>query len=197
MELFFSTLIVALTAIVFENTIFTRAIGTSTMLIAAKNKKEIIPFGLSITYICMVSSALSFFADKFLLPNDSSELYMPFIYVLIIGFVYIVTLLIMWKWAYNLFVRIKKFVHMSAFNCAVLGALFLNRYESNSFLGYIVFGLGTGIGFFLASYLVSVSYEKLNSPKVPKAFRGFPITMIYIGIISMVFFVLTGNMPKI
>lgn len=133
MELFFSTLIVALTAIVFENTIFTRAIGTSTMLIAAKNKKEIIPFGLSITYICTVSSALSFFADKFFLPNDSSELYMPFIYVLIIGFVYIVTLLIMWKWAYNLFVRIKKFVHMSAFNCAVLGALFLNRYESNSF----------------------------------------------------------------
>ncbi len=197
MELFMKILFVALTAIVFENTIFTRAIGTSTMLIAAKNKKELIPFGLSITYICTVSSVLTYFADKYLLSSEASVLYMPLVYVSIIGIVYIITLLSMWKWAYNLFIKIKKFVHLSAFNCAVLGTLFLNRYESDSFLGYIIFGLGTGIGFFFASYLVSVSYEKLNSPKVPQAFRGFPITMIYIGIISMAFFVLTDTMPKI
>ena len=197
METLMNMIIIALTAIIFENTIFTRAIGTSTIIIGAKNKKEIVPFGLSITYICTASSTLSFFADKFLLNKDSSVLIMPFVYVLIIGFVYITSLLIMWKWAYELFLKVKKFVHFSAFNCAVLGTLFLNRMESDTFLGYIIFGFCTGIGFFLASYLVAVSYEKLYSKAVPQAFRGFPATMIYIGILSMVFFAISSNVPKI
>ena len=42
------------------------------------------------------------------------------------------------------------------------------------------FGLGTGIGFILASYLISIGYDRLNSDKIPPAFRGFPITLIYV-----------------
>lgn len=196
METLFKMIMIAMTAIVFENTILTRAIGTSTMLLASKNKKDIVPFGLSITYICTTTSAISFLVDKFLVKNEISVLYMPLIYVGIIGFVYIVTLLVMWKWIYKLFVKVKKFIHISSFNCAVLGALFLNSMTNKTFLGYLVFGLGTGIGFFGASYLVFTSYDKLNSTKVPQAFRGFPAIMVYIGILSMVFFVLTGKIPQ-
>lgn len=199
MEIILKTIMIAMTAIIFENTIFTRAIGTSTMLVASKNKKDILPFGLSITYICTISSALSFFADKFWLDKETvlSTLYMPLTYVGIVGFVYIITLLVLWRFAYKLFVRVRKFVHISAFNCAVLGALFLNSLESDTFIGYIIFGLGTGIGFFVATFFVSVSHEKLNSSKVPQAFRGFPATMVYVGILSMVFFVLTKQIPEI
>lgn len=197
MDTIIKIIMVALIAITVENTIFTRALGTSTMLVAAKDKKSMVPFGLSITYICTVSSALSFFADKFLLNGDSGFLYMPIVYVLIIGFVYIITLLALWKFAFKLFLSAKKFVHISAFNCAVLGVLFLNNMKSDSFFDYITFGLGTGIGFFVATFLVSACYEKLNSSKVPESFRGFPILMIYIGILSMSFFVLMGATPKI
>lgn len=190
---FFKLINIALIAIVFENTIFARAFGTSTLLIAAKNKKEIVPFGLSITYICLSSGALSFVADKFILTNSTSFLYRPLAYVIIIGFVYIVTLLLLWKFANKFFLSVKKFVHISAFNCAVLGALFLNNLITDSIWGYIIFGLGTGIGFFVATFLVSACYEKLNSEKVPDSFRGFPIAMIFIGILSMSFFALSGK----
>ena len=195
MDTIINIVIVALMAITIENTIFTRALGTSTLILAAKSKKSIIPFGLSITYICTVSSALSFLADKFLLNKETSFMYKPLVYVIIIGFVYVVALLLLWKFAYSLFISVKKFVHISAFNCAVLGALFLNSIKSHSFLGYISFGLGTGI--FIATFLLSACYEKLNSDKVSDSFRGFPATMIYIGILSMAFFALTGSIPKI
>lgn len=188
---FFKLISIALIAIVFENTIFTRALGTSTLFVAAKNKKEIGKFGLSITYICLVSGALSYVADKYILTTQTSFLYKPLAYVIIIGIVYTLTLLLLWKFAYKLFLAVKKFVHISAFNCAVLGALFLNGMETDSLLGYIVFGLGTGIGFFIATFLVSACYDKLSSDKVPDSFRGFPIAMIYIGILSMSFFALS------
>ena len=127
MSFVINIIMVAITAIFLENTILTRAIGTSTVILASKNKNEIIPFGLSITYICTTASALSFLADMILADNKDKILFMPIIYVLIVGLVYIVTLLVMWKWMYELFINVKKFIHLSAFNCAVLGALFFRN----------------------------------------------------------------------
>ena len=84
-------------------------------------------------------------------------------------------------------------IHMSAFNCTVLGALLLSTNEMRSAAGMIGFGLGSGIGFTMAAYLISIAFDKLNSEKIPKAFRGFPIAMIYIGILSLAFYGLVGH----
>ena len=186
-------IMVSFVAMFIENTIFARALGTSTMLIAAKNKKQLVGFGLSITYITSVASAISYFADKLFLANESSYLFMPMIYVVIVGLVYILTLLILWKFVYRVFISMKKYVHISSFNCAVLGALFLNSKSSDTFLGYIGFGLGTGIGFMIATYFLSIAYEKLYSEDVPDSFRGYPLILVYIGILSMAFYGLIGH----
>lgn len=195
--MFVRLFIIALNAIFLENMALTRGIGTSTMMVVSKNKKDLILFGLSITYICTTASVISFIIDLFKPSYEESIMYMPFIYVLAVAFVYIFTLLFLWKFLYRLFVRVKKFIHLSAFNSAVLSALFINNLRNDTLFEYIVFGLSTGIGFFIACYFLSVSYPKLSSPKVPAAFRGVPATMIYIGIVSMAFFVLTGEVPFI
>lgn len=184
---------VSFMAMFVENTIFARALGTSTMLIAAKNKNQFFGFGISITYITCITSAISYFADKIFLKSDSSYMYMPIVYVVIVGLVYILTLLVLWKFANKIFLSMKKFVHISSFNCAVLGALFLNSKNSDSFLGYVGFGLGTGIGFMIATYLLSVAYDKLYADDVPDSFRGYPLIMVYIGILSMAFYGLVGH----
>lgn len=193
MTTFVQVVMVSFIAIFIENTIFARALGTSTMLIAAKNETQLMGFGICITYISAVSSALSYLADKFLLKNENSELYMPLVYVAIIAVVYIVTLLILWRVAYKLFRSMKKFVHISAFNCAVLGALFLNSQHCSTIFEYLGFGIGTGLGFMMAAYFLSIVYEKLYSEEVPASFRGFPLIMIYIGIISMALYGLIGH----
>lgn len=192
MEVIAKFISIALVAVFAENSIFARGLGSSTMLNAAKNKAEIAGFGISITFISTISSAISFFADKLYSDKALSYIYMPLIYVLIIGFVYISTLLCLWKWMPNLFIKIKRYVHISAFNCAVLGALFINSQNGSSFSSYIGHGFGTGIGFIFATYLVSIGYKKLNSDKVPESFRGLPIMLIYIGILSLAFYGMLG-----
>lgn len=196
MNEFIKMLLLALSAVCIENTIFAKSFGTSTLLFVSRNKKAVIPFGLSITYICVVSSALSYFVDKLLVDVNDSYLYLPIAYVVTIGFVYIITLLLVWKFAYNLFVKVKDFIHISTFNCAVLGALFINNVYNSSFLEYVIYGFGTGIGFLLASFIVSQGYRKFNSQEVPDSFRGFPAAMLYIGIISMVLFAFLVKMPQ-
>lgn len=193
MEAFSQTVMFAFVAIFAENIIFSRGLGTSTMLLAAKNNRQFLGLGLCITYICTASSMLSYIADKLFLSNETSYMYMPIIYIIIIGGVYILTLLVMWKWAYVIFVKMKKFVHFSVFNCAVLGSLLLNAKRNSTFLEYTAFGLCTGIGFMVATYLLSIVYERLNSDSIPDSFRGYPIILVYIGILSMAFFGLVGH----
>lgn len=193
MGTFVSIVIGSFIAIFIENTIFSHALGTSTMIIAAKNKKQFIGFGICITYITTISSAISYFADKLFLNYESSYMYMPIVYVIIIAIVYILTLLLLWKFAYSFFLSMKKYIHISAFNCAVLGALFLGSQNTNTLLGYIGFGFGTGIGFMFATYLLSMVFDKLYSTDTPATFRGYPILLIYIGILSMAFYGLVGT----
>lgn len=192
MEIFAKIIAVCFIAVLSENIIFSHALGTSTMLIAAKNKNQFWGFGISITYITTLASILSYFADRLLLKSELSYMYMPIIYVAVVGIIYTVTLLILWRFFRKLFISAKKFIHISSFNCAVLGALFLNAQKGYSLLEYVGFGLGTGIGFMFATYLLSIAYDKLFSNDAPESFRGIPLTLVYIGILSMAFYGFSG-----
>lgn len=185
-------IILSLTTMFVENTIFAKGLGASTMFLAARSKNKFVAFGLCITYFSLVSSGISYFADRFFSENATSYLFMPLVYVCIIGVVYTITLLLLWKLTYRAFVSLKKYIHVSAFNCAVLGAMFINAERGGDFLDYLGMGLGTGIGFLIATYLLSVVYERLYSDDIPASFRGLPITFIYIGILAMAFFGLSG-----
>lgn len=181
------------TAMFIENILFARALGSSTALIAVKNKQQFVGFSISITYICVFASIISYFIDKAFLKSEYSYLFMPVAYVLAVAVIYIITLMMLWKFLNKIFLAVKKYVHLSAFNCAVLGALFLNSRHSDTLFGYIGFGLGTGIGFIIASYFLSIVYDRLFSEDVPESFRGYPLILIYIGILSMAFYGFLGH----
>lgn len=186
-------ILLSFTAILIENTVFTYAVGTSTMFLAARSKKHFVSFGLCITYFSTVSSALVYFVNKYIMYYDSVYLITPVIYVLIVGFVYTLTLLVLWKLANRVFVSLKKYIHISAFNCAVLGAVFINVERGGTLLDFIGYGFGSGVGFLLATYLMSICYEKLYSEDIPESLRGMPATLVYTGILAMAFFGLVGH----
>jgi electron transport complex protein RnfA len=100
--------------------------------------------------------------------------------------------MVVWRYFHKLFKQIKKFVHLTVFNCAVLGALFLNSQAGGGILSYIGYGLGTALGFSFAGYLLYIAYDRLNSELVPAAFRGMPIMIIYVGILSMALHAFAG-----
>lgn len=195
MDTLIKMIMVALSAVFLENIVLTKALGTTTLLMVIKDKKSIIPFGISVSYFCVTSSVITFFVDKILSGVENDFLYYPVVYVCVIGLIYISTLLIMWKFFYNIFLKTKVFMHLSAFNCAVLGVLFIDKLNNFSFLECVIFGFFTGVGFFIATFIVSAAHTRLTSEKVPESFRGFPAIMLYIGIISMAFFALISKGP--
>lgn len=175
-----------------ENAIFSRALGTSVAFYASRKKESIIGLGLGITYVTVLSSFVTFWFDAWLYDFEYYYVIMPLIYTLIAAVIYTASLLVIWRFLPRLFRSIKKYVHLSVFNATVLGALFLNTVYHTDLLQYIAFGIGICAGFFVAVFFLYIANDRLNSPLIPEAFRGMPIMMVFVGIMSLAFYALTG-----
>ncbi len=175
-----------------QNAIFDRAFGVNVAIYASRKNSHILGFTVGITIMTTLASAAAYPFDIMLLPSEYGYLFMPLIYVGIVSVLYLIGLFILWRFFPKIFYQVKKYAHLSVFNCAVFGALFLNYNFGKGFAGYVGYGFGTGIGFFLACFLLNVANDRLNSDKIPQVFRGYPIMLIFIGIVSLALNVLVG-----
>ena len=175
----------ALLGIFIENAVFERALGISIVLYAARKTENMRGIFVSVLYVTTLSSMFTCLTDRYFSHWQYYNILIPFIYLFIISAVYLLTLVALWRFFPNVFKKVKKYVHLAVFNCAVLGALFIQSQIGGTFASYVGYGVGTGVGFLLASYLLGAASERLNSKTVPAAFRGLPITLIYIGVISL------------
>ena len=139
---------------------------------------------------------------------------LPLVYTVVISGIYIVMLLLLHHFFRSKFSAYKKYVHLAAFNCAVMGTLYLAfepvqslkelQLKSDIFvLGHIftdrlnpgialLFGLQEGLGFLLAALMLSAVRERLYDNEVPAAFRGLPAVLVFLGLISMAVYALAS-----
>lgn len=191
-----SIVISVLTLVIAENFVFARAFGVSTMIVSAKNKRNLRGICLGIVYFTTASSAAAWMVNSALPSFSSQACFKPFLYVLLIGILYIITLLGAYLFFRSRFSRLKKYVHIAAFNGSVMGTIFLCSSSCEGAAEYILFGLCSGLGFSAASYMLSGVYSQLYSKAVPKAFRGYPSVMLFAGIIAMALYGILGHAPS-
>lgn len=172
-----------------SNLILTQALGTSTLFIAAGSKKNLFWTAVTITVFTTAGSAAAYFISN-ILPADFKDITL-LLYVLAVGILYVLLLTVLYFVSRKNFRNTRKYVHLSAFNCAVMGTLFTITEKAgrdsqlNNIGSFVVAGLTAGAGFILAALILTSAYKRLNSEEVPAAFRGFPAMLVYLGIISM------------
>ncbi len=72
-------------------------------------------------------------------------------------------------------------------NCAVLGLALLALNLELSFVATLVYACGAALGFSLVLALFAALREQLVEERLPRAFRGAPITLITAGLMSLGF----------
>lgn len=187
-------LIAELVVLLTTNLILTQALGTSTLFIAAGSKKNLLWTAITISVFTTAGSAAAYIINN-TLPENFSDLRL-LLYTLSIGVLYIVLLTALYFFDRKNFSVTRKYIHVSAFNCAVMGTLFTVSeraviYPSlNNIFSFMITGAEAGTGFILAAFILTAAYKRLNSRDVPASFRGFPAMLIYLGIISMAVYAL-------
>ena len=72
-------------------------------------------------------------------------------------------------------------------------AVLVERTQSFTLGQSLGFGLGSGLGYVLAVLLVTEARHRLRSKAIPEAFRGLPITLVYIGVLALAIYGFTGH----
>ncbi|MFI3170307.1 MAG: Rnf-Nqr domain containing protein [Faecalibacterium sp.] len=184
----------AVMAIFAQNAVFARGLGVSRLvhLVEDESTSSNI-FGAELFLVQLLSAPLAFYANRLLVPFAHRSLVRPFVYLLgvslVIGLLYLVFSRF-GKSNDNLWVQI---LPIAAFNAGVLGTLLIATKQEYTLVQSIAFGAGSGIGYIMAVGIVTEAQRKLRSRSVPDTFKGLPITLIYIGILSLAIYAFTGH----
>jgi Na+-transporting NADH:ubiquinone oxidoreductase subunit E len=97
------------------------------------------------------------------------------------------------KYSPSLYNALGIFLPLIAVNCAILGgSLFMQEREYETLAEATVFGLGSGLGWFLAIISIAAIREKIKYSNIPKPLRGLGIAFILTGLMGIAFMTFMG-----
>ena len=189
--LFFSYAVLAIFA---QNAIFTRGLGVSRLVqLVGDDRTSSGWFALMLCVTQTLVAPLAFFAGGGIAPLENRAQLRPLVYLACIALVclfeYLVLRLVKGPRS-GLLIRI---LPLAALNSCVLGTVLVERTQSFTLGQSLGFGLGSGLGYLLAVMLVTEAKNRLRSRAIPAAFRGLPITLVYIGVLALAIYGFTGH----
>ena len=189
--IFFSYAVLAVFA---QNAIFTRGLGVSRLVqLVGDDRTSSGWFALMLCVTQTLVAPLAFFAGGRIAPLENRAQLRPLVYLACIALVclfeYLVLRLVKGPRS-GLLIRI---LPLAALNSCVLGTVLVERTQSFTLGQSLGFGLGSGLGYLLAVMLVTEAKNRLRSRAIPAAFRGLPITLVYIGVLALAIYGFTGH----
>ena len=180
-------LLIAFTAIITENFIFSRFLGICPFLGVSEKPSTATGMGLAVMFVMTVSSALTWLVYEYILLPSGLEYIKTIAFILIIASLVQIIEMFLKKFVPALYQALGIYLPLITTNCAVLGAALLNVQNGFSFLESVVFGLSAAIGFTVALLIFAGVRERLKFATPPAAFKGVPILLVSAGLIAMAF----------
>ena len=188
---FFSYAVLAIFA---QNAIFTRGLGVSRLVQLVGDKRTSSWwFALMLCITQVLVAPLAFYAGRLLAPLPNRAQLRPVVYLVCIAVVCLFELVVLKLAKGPRSGQLIRILPIAAVNSGVLGTVLVERTQSFTLEQSIGLGLGSGLGYLLAVMLVTEAQNRLRSRAIPEAFRGLPVTLIYIGVLALAIYGFTGH----
>ena len=96
------------------------------------------------------------------------------------------------RFAPKLYAALGVFLPLIAVNCAILGGSLFMVERDYTLAESTVFGVGSGVGWFLAITALASIRERMRYSNVPHGLRGLGITFILTGLMAIGFMAFAG-----
>ena len=183
-----------------DNMIFAYFLGMCSFLAVSKNVKTAVGLGAAVIFVLGITVPLNYLLNEYVLKAgalawmgeeyatiDLSFLSFIIFIAVIAAFVQLVEMVVE-KFAPALYSQLGIFLPLIAVNCAIMGgSLFMQQRGYETLAEATTFGLGSGIGWFLAIVALAAIREKLAYSNVPAPLKGLGITFIIVGLMGIAF----------
>ncbi|MEG1574024.1 MAG: NADH:ubiquinone reductase (Na(+)-transporting) subunit E [Bacteroidales bacterium] len=192
-------------SIFIDNMVFAYFLGMCSYLAVSKNVKTAIGLGAAVTFVLAITLPVNYLLENYVLKSgamtwlgtsfenvDLSFLSLILFIAVIASIVQLVEMIVE-KYSPSLYSSLGIFLPLIAVNCAILGgALFMQQREFSTVGEATAYGVGSGIGWWLAIVAIAAVREKLAYSNIPKPLRGIGITFIVTGLMGIAFMSFLG-----
>lgn len=196
MGTFFTIIIMA---VFVNNFVVVQFLGICPFLGVSKKTTNALGMGIAVTLVMTITCLITYPIYEYILVPLELE------YLEIIVFIFVIAALVQMierairKFSPPLYNAMGIYLPLITTNCAVLGVaeLVIDEAQMMSLLGVtsmnlgyaVLYGLFAGVGFTVSIVIMSGLREKIDRLKLPKALKGFPITMLAACFMAMGFYV--------
>jgi Na+-transporting NADH:ubiquinone oxidoreductase subunit E len=174
-------------------------------LAVSKTVKTSVGLGIAVIFVLGITVPVDFLINKYLLAPGAlawidasfAEVDLSFLsfimFIAVIASMVQLVEMVIEKFSPALYNSLGIFLPLIAVNCAILGgSLFMQEREFQTITESISFGLGSGVGWFLAIVGIAAIREKIRYSNVPGPLRGLGITFIITGLMGIAFMSFMG-----
>jgi|TARA_B100001093_G_scaffold62503_1_gene52521 Na+-transporting NADH:ubiquinone oxidoreductase subunit E len=183
-----------------DNMIFAFFFGMCSYLAVSKTVKTAFGLGMAVIFVLVVTIPINYLIENYVLKEgalswlgdgyDSISLnYLTFImFIAVIASTVQLVEMIVEKISPALYGALGIFLPLIAVNCAILGgSLFMQEKQFNSISEATVYGLGSGVGWFIAVVLIAAIRERIRYANIPGPLRGVGMAFLITGLMGLAF----------
>ena len=192
-------------SIFIDNMVFAYFLGMCSYLAISKTVKTSVGMGAAVIFVLGITIPFNYLLEKYVLREGALQWvsddfinvdlsFLSFImFIAVIASMVQLVEMVIEKFSPALYSSLGIFLPLIAVNCAILGgSLFMQERDYASIIEATVFGLGSGVGWFLAIVGIAAIREKIRYSNVPPALRGLGITYIITGLMGIAFMSFMG-----
>ena len=190
-------------SIFIDNMVFAFFFGMCSYIAVSKSVKTAVGLGAAVTFVMVMTVPLNYLLNEYVLKAnalvegiDLSFLSFIVFIAVIASFTQLVEMIVE-KFSPTLYNQLGIFLPLIAVNCAILGgSLFMQQKVAAGAItnGWqsIVYGLGSGLGWWLAIVMMAAIREKAQYSRIPAALKGPGIAFIITGLMGIAFMIFSG-----
>ena len=189
---FSDVLLMMFSAILVENFIFSRFYGCCPFLGVSEKPDTALGMGMGVTFVMAVSGAATWAVYHFLLVPFGLEYLRTVAFILVIAALVQFIEMFLRRFIPALYGALGIYLPLITTNCAVLSSALLIVQEDYTFPQAVIFGFSAALGFTLAITVFAGVRARMEHADPPRAFKGFPLTLIAAGLLAMAFSCFSG-----
>lgn len=180
-------------SILTSNILLANFLGTCSFISISKDFKSSMGLGIAVTMVIGICSAICWAVLYFVIKPLGIEYLSLIIFIIVVAAVVQMLEMIIDRFSPALYMSLGIFLPLITANCAVLGVILFMQIRNYNFLQAVIFGFGSGAGWWLAITLLASIRAKLNvNNAIPAGLKGAGITLITIGFMAMAFIGFSG-----
>ncbi len=175
-----------------SNILLANFLGMCSFISISKDMKSSNGLGMAVVVVLTTTAAVNWLVLNLVLEPLGLVYLRYIIFIIVIAGVVQMLEMIIDRVSQTLYMSLGIFLPLITVNCAILGVSLFMQIRQYTFVESIVYGFGSGLGWWLAIMALAAIRKKTEKAPVPAGLQGAGITMITIGFMAIAFMGFSG-----